>query len=142
MDEQAWVTQLLSSTQGQYIIGVIVLIFGSKAILSEKTIREKFSGIHYISKKLQERQQRAAEQESQATRKVIQVNKYQHEYIVHLTQYLHRVELKAAREGWDMPVPKVEDFYLFQERALGKEKSEVGADRKSSVDHRPDVDDG
>ena len=104
MDE--WTHYLTQTPQGQFIVGVLVLIFGSRAVLSEENLKGKLSGLTLPGRWLRRRQQRAAEREVTETKRLRNLATRQHRYILWLTSIIRSWEIDAADKGHKFPPPE------------------------------------
>lgn len=157
-----WVEPLqnaLRSNGGSFIIGVLLLVFGSSAVLSEKTAKEKFGAIGMLARWVQRRKQQAAEQEEELFKRrtddlwaeiarVDQARKddkarfqreikqlreserLKHKYTVWAAQRVHDLEVWAATNGYVLPTPKILTFFDW-----------VVQDDKESLEEDDDEDD-
>ena len=114
--EQA-LTEISDSPVWQFIIGVLVLVLGSSAILSEKTAKEKFWLIGNIATSLQRRKEREAELEIERGERILddlrseiqrmddrvcvleRSDERKHKYIVYVSNWYRHLELWAADKG-------------------------------------------
>lgn len=100
-----WVTTLTSSPQGQFLIGVAALVFGSRAILSEERLKGKLWGLGWPVRWLRKKQEEAAEREVSELKRLREETNLQHQYIVWITTILRTVQIWAADNGYKLPPP-------------------------------------
>lgn len=138
-----WIEPLrdaLQSTGGSFLIGVLVLVLGSSAILSEKTAKEKFGAIGLIAGWIQRRKEAAALQEEELLnrrtadlweeirrvdearsrdRQVLMQEildlrtseRLKHRYTVWAAKRVRDLEIWAATSGLQLPQPKILPFW-------------------------------
>ena len=134
MDWVQPLTNALSTQMGQFILGVMILVFGSSAILSEKTAKDKFWLIGRAASWFQRRKEEQANLEAQITERRFaalqeeitridknqkQTNKVihlQHEYIVWITTRWRALEVWAADRGLRLPDPPFQTFEEWKAR--------------------------
>lgn len=116
-----WYSWITATPQGQFLVGVAILIFGSKAVLSEESLKGKFSGLTLPGRWFRRRQQRAAEREVSEIKQLRERNVRQHRYIVEITQQIRVWEIDAADRGHAFPPPAFETFTEWSERTYGSE---------------------
>lgn len=122
MDE--WYSWAISTPQGQFVVGVLILIFGSKAVLSEESLKGKLSGLALPGRWFRRRQQKAAEREVSEIKLLREQTARQHRYIVEVTQQIRVWEIDAADRGHDFPPPKFETFSEWSTRIYGSEPAD------------------
>lgn len=103
MDE--WFEWVTTTPQGQFVVGVLILVFGSKAVLSEENLKGKLSGLTLPARWLRRRQDRAAEREVAEVKRLREENSRMHRYIVWLTSAIRAWEVDAADRGHEFPPP-------------------------------------
>lgn len=120
-----WLTQ---ATPGQFLLGILVLVFGSRQILSEKSVSESFGGLAWPFKVLRRRRERAAKDEASeieylradVARLDSELKRY-HRWSVSVTRWVRRLELWAAERGLSLPEPPFVHLSDFESR---KEKDD------------------
>lgn len=118
-----WIDWLTSTPQGQFLLGVAGLIFGSQAILSEDNLKGKLWGLGAPARWFKRRQKKAAEEEVEETKRLRELTEQQHRYIVWITAILRTIEVWAADNGHELPPPP---FMTFNEWTKEKEEEEGG----------------
>lgn len=119
MDE--WLSWATTTPQGQFVIGVLVLIFGSKAALSEENLKGKLSGLGLLGRWFRQRQQQAAEREVSEVAELRLRNARQHRYIREITQVVRRWEIDAADKGHVLPPPEFMTYTEWENHHFGDE---------------------
>lgn len=115
----------------QFIIGVMVLVMGSSAILSEKVAKEKFWLIGSLASWVQRRKEREAEREIEREKRLLEdfrselqrmdervsalekSDEDKHNYIVYISNWRRHLELWAADKG--ITLMKDPPFKTFRE---------------------------
>lgn len=145
MDWTHFFAQALSTGPGQIIIGILLLILGPTALLSEKVFKEKFGAIGALlrwNKNRRERKAREkqdvterqmedlrneihrvdearkkdnAELSAHITRLEIRTNQ-QHGYILWVTDKWWSLELWAAERGLELPPPPFMTYTEWTEK--------------------------
>lgn len=110
-----WITSLTSSSQGQFLLGVLTLVFGSQAILSEKNLKGKLWGLGAPARWLKRRQQETAEKEVSELARLREEVRYQHLYIVWITGLFRAIEIWAANKGYKLPQPPFRTYTEWKE---------------------------
>lgn len=137
-----WVDHVLAGVRGNgasFVIGVLILVFGSSAILSERTAKEKFGALGMIARWVQSRKERAAELEEelfrrrtedlwaeirrvdesrsvdkdrflQELRDLRRSESLKHRYTLWAAQRVRDLEIWAATNGLELPTPKILPF--------------------------------
>lgn len=109
-DERFW--EWASNSPYGFAIGVVVLVLGSNAALSEKNLSEKLSGLALPGKWLRRRRAEAAEKEAEEYVTLQRTVRDQHHYIIWVTSLVHGWEVWAADKGYTLPPP---DFLTLME---------------------------
>lgn len=138
MDWAQILSGISNSPVWQFTIGVMVLVLGSSAILSEKVAKEKFWLIGSLASWFQGRKEREAEIEIEREKRILEglrselqrmdkrvcalesSDERKHKYIVYVTNWYRHLELWAANKGIDlMDDPPFKTFgdWLDKERA-------------------------
>lgn len=117
MDWEQTLTGAFNSPVWQFVIGVMVLVLGSSAILSEKTAKEKFWLIGTLASWLQRRKEREAEREIEREERILEdlrseldrmdsrvsalekSDENKHRYIVYISNWRRHLEMWAADRG-------------------------------------------
>ena len=141
MDWAQILTGISNSPAWQFTIGVMVLVLGSSAILSEKVAKEKFWLIGSLAAWFQKRKEREAELEIEREKRILddlrseiqrmddrvcvleRSDERKHKYIVYVTNWYRHLELWAADKGitlMDDPPFKPFGEWLVQDREEGK----------------------
>ena len=141
MDWAQILTGISNSPAWQFTIGVMVLVLGSSAILSEKVAKEKFWLIGSLAAWFQKRKEREAELEIEREKRILddlrseiqrmddrvcvleRSDERKHKYIVYVSNWYRHLELWAANKGIDlMDDPPFKSFgeWLVQDREEGK----------------------
>lgn len=131
MDWSQILTGVSNSPVWQFIIGVMVLVLGSSAILSEKVAKEKFWLIGSLASWIQRRKEREAEREIEREERVLEdlrselqrmdervsvlekSDENKHNYIVYISNWRRHLELWAADKG--ITLMKDPPFKTFRE---------------------------
>lgn len=142
MDWVQPLTNALSTQMGQFILGVMILVFGSSAILSEKTAKDKFWLIGRAAGWFQRRKEEQANLEAKITERrfaalqeeITRIDKNQkrsekvmyrqHEYIVWITTRWRALEVWAADRGLRLPDPPFQTFEEWKARIPTEEDEE------------------
>ena len=138
MDWTQILTGISNSSTWQCIIGVMILVLGSSAILSEKTAKEKFWLIGSLASWFQKRKEREADLEIEREKRILddlrseiqrmddrvcvleRSDERKHKYIVYVSNWYRHLELWAANKGIDlMDDPPFKSFgdWLEHDRA-------------------------
>lgn len=147
MEQGQLFTWLVNHPQGQFLAGVVVLVFGSKAVLSERFWEGRFGAFGMLSRWFKERQDKSARQETKEIAELRCTVAQQHDFIVYISSELRRIEVKAATDGWELPTPKTMNYIAFLERRgrrgrKEKSKREEDDDSDEAVGDRPNLDRG
>lgn len=117
-----WVTQ---ASPFQFFIGVALLVFGSRKILSEDNISESLSGLAWPWRLLKRRREIAAQEEAAEMRELqsevqrLTREKMQyHRWMIQATRWIQRLDAWSARNGLELPKP---DFVHWIDFEVGKE---------------------
>ena len=102
-----WLTSASPST---FILGVLVLIFGTRKVLSAKNVEESLGGLALPFKWLREHRDRAAAEEASAEIELREMYADQHKYILHLTKWILELQIWAAARGEELPPPEFMPF--------------------------------
>lgn len=129
----------LDTPLGQFIVGVLVLVFGSTALFSEKTAKEKFGAFGMLARWIQKQKERAADLEEEIInrrtqdlwdeikrvdearkkdnkelkKQILELQRSeadQHAYIVWVTSVMRDLEIWAAEHGYKLPPPPFVTF--------------------------------
>lgn len=119
MDEKT--LEWMTSTPLGFSIGVLVLVFGTKAILSEDNVREKLGGLNLVFRWFARRREKAAEEEADERVALQKANRDQHRYILWVTSLVHSWEIWAADHGIVLPAPPFQTITEWLE-AQAKDK--------------------
>lgn len=125
MDIRPIVDWAANASPTQFVIGVLILMFGSKKIFSEKNVEESIGGFTLPFKWLQKRRERAAQEEaSEALRikneleKSLREQRIFHAWAMEVMKVVHGWELWAARQGITLPEPPFRTLAEFTESRL------------------------
>lgn len=111
-----WYTTFASEySEIQFLIGVAALIFGSRAVLSEKNLKGKLWGLGAPARWWNKRQQDAAEEEVSEIKRLREEVAMQHLYIVWITGLLRKIEIWAADGGHTLPPPPFITYIEWKE---------------------------
>lgn len=153
---------LLNAPGGVWILLVVILVFGSTAIFSEKTAKEKFGALGLVSRWWKRRKEEAANMEEEISSKrtaelwdeiqrvdelrardreyfeeqitrLERAEKLQHRYITWVTDVFRRIEIWAAGQGYELPPPPFKTYIEWLD-----EGGEL--DGHPSMGNRPHVD--
>lgn len=124
METNEWFGWITDTPQGQFLFGVGVLIFGSKAVLSEKFWEGRISAFGALARWGRRRQMQAAEREIESEKAMRLELEVKHDYIVAVTEYLRKIDVKAAQDGWELPQPKLSTYLLYEEAAKKRVKED------------------
>lgn len=131
MDWEHILTGISNSPVWQFVVGVMVLVLGSSAILSEKAAKEKFWLIGSLASWVQRRKEREAEREIEREERILadlrselqrmdericaleKSDEYKHNYIVYISNWRRHLELWAADKG--IVLMKDPPFKTFRE---------------------------
>lgn len=113
-----WIT---TASPSQFFLGVILLVFGSKKIFSEKNVSESLGGIFLPFKVLRKRRAEAAEREAaeieELRREIADLNRErlkQHRWALAVTEWVMRLELWAAKNHLHLPEPSFIHWVDFE----------------------------
>ena len=120
-DSQVW-TWLTSSSPSQFLVGVAILVFGSKRVLSEKNVSESLGGLFLPFRWLRSRRERAAEEEASEIEllraevsRLAQENNRYHRWAVTVTKRNRVLQLWAAEHGLSLPPPPCVGWSDFEQ---------------------------
>ena len=99
----------------QLAVGVLVLVFGSQAVLSETNLKGKLWGLGAPGRWWKRRQSEAAERELSETMQLREEVSLQHRYIVALTASMRSLEIWAADKGYTLPPPPFQTYLEWKE---------------------------
>lgn len=150
-----WVQPLTDAlgSAGPFVIGVLLLVLGSSAILSEETAKKKFGAFGMVARWLEERKQKRAEEEETLIKRRTQAlwdeiqrvdedrksdravfsrrieylettGATQHAYIVWVTEKMRAIEVWAADKGLKLPPPPFMPYHEW--KASLREEDEDG----------------
>lgn len=145
-EERLW-EWLTSASPGQFLLGIAILVFGSRQILSEKSLKSSLGGLGLPFKFLRNARENAAEAEANELAflrgEVKRLNKrvsVYHRWAVSVTEQYHRLELWAAHKGVHLPPPPFTEFHIFESEREVKDDPE-DSERRALGD-RPDMGSG
>lgn len=125
MDIRSIIEWVSHATPTQFIIGVLILMFGSKKVFSEKNVEESLSGFRLPFKWLQERRERAAREEATEALRIkndlqqsLREQRMFHAWAMEVMKVVHGWELWAARHGIELPEPPFRTLAEFTESRL------------------------
>lgn len=169
MDWLEAVKPIAESPAGQIVVAVLVMIFGSSSILSEKTAKEKFGAVGMILRWRQRRKDKAEAFQEELFRKrteelraeirrvdnarkidrkeltaqisELQKNeKSQHEYILWVTEKMRKIEIWAADHGYDLPPPPFITFVEWEAQRETETPGEEDDDEEPAPRDRANLD--
>lgn len=115
-----WLTQ---SSPSQFLIGIAILVFGSRKILSEDNVSESLSGLSWPWKVLKRRRESAAQAEASATQelqseveRLTREKMRYHRWMVQATQWIQRLDAWSAQHGHELPKPDFVHWMDFENR--------------------------
>lgn len=132
MDWVEHISSAVTSPTGQFLLGLAVLVLGPTALLSEKTVREKFGALGLVARWFYRMKATKAERELAEEDGVTQCLKSQlaelqemlnertaalqdqiddlhsegrksHGYILYITRAIRSIEIWAANNSYDLP---------------------------------------
>lgn len=123
MTDERFIDWLTQASPAQFLIGVAVLVFGSRQILSEKNVSESLSGLSWPAKVLRRRREQAARDEASQLqalqddvhRLTLEKMRY-HRWMVQATQWIQRLDAWSARQGYELPKPDFVHWLDFENR--------------------------
>lgn len=122
MNDNAFYEWLTSTTPSQFFIGVLILVFGSRQILSEKTLSSSLSGLLILPRFINRKREQAAQLEAQQTLDLQRTEQRQHCYILYCHKLHRELEMLAAAEGCAIPrLMTFQEWVEEQEDAEGTE---------------------
>lgn len=131
MSEQQIVEWITSASPTQFLLGVAILVFGSKKVLSEKNLTESLSGLALPFRWIHRRMDAAANREAEASHILKAENvrlqreaTISHRWGVLVTKRNRQLELWAAEHGLELPPPQFEPYQSFFERITKEEADE------------------
>lgn len=145
-EERLW-EWLTSASPGQFLLGIVILVFGSRQILSEKSLKSSLGGLGLPFKFLRNARENAAEAEAnelaflrgEVKRLNNKISVY-HRWAVKVTEQYQRLELWAAHKGLHLPPPPFIEFHIFES---GREvKDDPEDSERRALGDRPDMDSG
>ena len=110
-----WINSITSNPQGQFLLGVLVLVFGSQAILSEHNMKGKLWGVGAPLRWWRKRQQETAEKELSELVRLREENHQLHRYIVWITGIQRKIEIWAVDKGYELPPPPFNTYHEWKE---------------------------
>lgn len=147
MDWVSAISEALSgSSIGMFILGVLILVFGSSSVLSERAVKEKFGAFGLIARAFHKRKEQRAEYEQflidrrtgdfyaeierldrereKYQKRIVQletIESDQYEYILWVTALIRSWETQLATDGCISPTP---EFKTYSEWLKGGELAE------------------
>ena len=169
MDWLEVVKPLAESPAAQIVVAVLVMIFGSSSILSEKTAKEKFGAVGMILRWRQRRKDKAEAFQEELFRKRIEElraeirrvdnarkidrkeltaqiselqknEKSQHEYILWVTEKMRKIEIWAVDHGYALPPPPFITFTEWEARRKKETSGEEDDDEEPAPRDRANLD--
>lgn len=123
MDFDPLVDWLSRASPTQFFIGIAILVFGSKKILSERNVSESLGGLFLPFRWLRQRREEAADAEAariaRMNKEILRLQREQellHQWAVEVTRSYRAVQLWAAEEGYTLPPPPFVSFASFRKR--------------------------
>lgn len=123
MTDEKFIDWLTQASPAQFLIGIAILVFGSRQILSEKNLSESLSGLAWPAKVLRRRREQAAQAEASQLQALkddvhrLTLEKMQyHRWMVQATQWIQRLDAWSARHGYELPKPDFVHWMDFENR--------------------------
>ena len=123
MGFEPFVEWLSRTTPTQFLIGIAILVFGSKKILSEKNVSESLGGLFIPFRWLRQRREEAADAEAERmarmSKEILKLQREQellHQWAVEVTRSYRAVQLWAAEKGYTLPPPPFISLASFRNR--------------------------
>ena len=111
------------SSPSQFLIGIAILVFGSRKILSEDNLSESLSGLAWPWRLLKRRRESAAQAEAaemqELQAEVIRLTREKmryHRWMIQATQWIQRLDAWSARNGHELPKPDFVHWLDFEMR--------------------------
>ncbi|WOT03383.1 hypothetical protein [Corynebacterium pyruviciproducens] len=108
-----WIT----ASPAQFIVGVFVLVFGTRKVLSEENIRSSLGGVRLLQEWASKSAKRRAEKElsreaalDEDNRRLYRERLVTHEWKVYVEGYVNDIELWFASRGISYPFEKFKHF--------------------------------
>lgn len=125
MNDEAMLDWLTSASPSQFILGVIVLVFGTSKILSAENVEKSVGGLLLPVKWLHSRREKAAKEEVRGIQKLkednLRLNKEMdryHAWSILATKRNRRLEAFIAANNLEVPPPEfiyLHDFKLEED---------------------------
>lgn len=122
---------LLGATPSQFLLGVIVLIFGTQKILSAENVEKSLGGLSLPAKWLQRRREAAAEEKieevAQLRKTLIEVQEELnrvHKWVLYATKRIRTLDSVLVANGVKIPPPDFLFLHEFGDRESGDEEEE------------------
>ncbi|MDU3076417.1 MAG: hypothetical protein E7B29_08895 [Mixta calida] len=116
MNESA-VYEWLTASPSQFVIGVFILVFGTRKILSEDNIKTSLGGVKLIQDWLSRSAKRRAEKElsreaalQEDNDRLYHERRVTHEWKVYVENYVNDIELWFASRGISYPFERFKHF--------------------------------
>lgn len=126
VDVLDWVT---SASPAQFFVGILILVFGSRQILSEKSVKSSLGGLFLPVQWARKRRERAANEEAeeieflrQEIARLTRENLRQHRWSVEVSRKIHSIETWAAGEGLELPPPPFRHLHEYPKEEVEDEE--------------------
>lgn len=122
---------LLGATPSQFLLGVIVLIFGTQKILSAENVERSLGGLALPAKWLQRRREAEAEEKiaevAQLRDALIEVQEELnrvHKWVLYATKRIRTLDSVLVANGVEIPPPDFLFLHEFGDRESGDDEEE------------------
>lgn len=115
-----------SASPSAFILGVLVLIFGTRKVLSAKNVEESLGGLALPFSWLRKHRDRVAEEELKAEIELREMYADQHRYILLLTKWALELQIWAAALGEELPPPEFLPFNEWREKYGARARRKKG----------------
>lgn len=129
MTQEEFFDWFTSATPSQFLLGVLVLVFGSRQILSEKNVKSSLGGLLLPAQWIRKRRESAAKEEASEIeflrREIVRLtreNLRQHRWSVEVSRKIHSIETWAAGEGLELPPPPFRHLHEYPNEEVEDEE--------------------
>lgn len=131
MDDEAILDLLSNTSPIQFLIGVFVLVFGTRKILSTDNVEKSLGGLFIPVKWLHKKRQNAADEQVAAVAKLKQqsletaaeLERY-HSWSVYATKRIRDLESVLAANGIEVPPPQFVYLHAYRGEKEDPEEDE------------------
>lgn len=131
MDDEALRDFLTTTSPTQFLIGVFILVFGTRKILSAENVENSLGGLFIPFRWLHHKRQKAADEQVEAVAKLkkhndhisVELDRY-HSWSVLATKRIRDLESVLAANGVEVPPPPFVYLHEFRGDEEESEKEE------------------